>query len=152
TAVKTGQSAQVYVGTSRSTARVELLGEAGDAEQRVFARLRLTKPLVAFGADRFVLRGSDVEGPAGAVLGGGIVPDAAPPRGKPRAARRAVLAALAAADAPGVIRASVEEAAPRPFPAHATASRFSIDGALLRRAADMLGGKGEIATITGRGE
>ncbi|HVY47288.1 MAG TPA: selenocysteine-specific translation elongation factor, partial [Minicystis sp.] len=64
--VKSGQVAQVYVGTSRSSSRVDVLaaGETDDAAPAL-ARLRLAHPLVALGGDRFVLRGSDVEGPAG---------------------------------------------------------------------------------------
>ena len=73
----------VHVGTAR-TARIDPTGAAeADAEPGAptLARLRLGKAIVVVGGDRFVLRGSDVEGPAGAVLGGGEVLDAKPPRG-----------------------------------------------------------------------
>ena len=107
--------------------------------------------MVVLGGDRFVLRGSDVDGPAGAVLGGGGVLDADPPRRRPRQPRGLVAAALAKGDAPGVVRALCEEAAPRPFPFGAIASRFAIPAAEIRRAADALVGKGELTLIKGFG-
>jgi selenocysteine-specific elongation factor len=157
-AVRRGMSAQVYVGTARSSGRIDLLregvGEVPTAAEKgatVLARLRLTAPMVVLGGDRFVLRGSDVDGPAGAVLGGGEVLDADPSRRRPRDKRGAVVAALSAGDAPGAVRALVDEAAPRPFPLAALASRFSIPAAELRRAADALSGKGELTMIKGVG-
>jgi selenocysteine-specific elongation factor len=157
--VRRGASASVHVGTARSTGRIDLLRdpEAGGVENEalkgstVLARLRLAKPMVVLGGDRFVLRGSDVDGPAGAVLGGGEVLDAEPPRRRPRQARGQVVAALAAGDAPGTVRALVDEAAPRPLPQGALATRFAIPGAELRRAADALVGKGELTVIKGVG-
>jgi len=157
-AVRRGSSAQVYVGTARSSGRIDLLREpdqeaASEAAKGsvVLARLRLAKPMVVLGGDRFVLRGSDVDGPAGAVLGGGEVLDAEPPRRRPRDRRAQVAAALSQGDAPAAVRALVEEAAPRPFPQASLASRFSIPAAELRRAADALVGKGELAIIKGVG-
>ena len=102
--VKHGMSVTAYVGTARSAARLDLMGVgsegAGQLEDgRLLARIRLHEPIVAFGGDRYVLRGADIAGPAGAVLGGGVVLDARPPRTRPRAKRRAVLAALAERDA-----------------------------------------------------
>jgi selenocysteine-specific elongation factor len=157
-AVRRGSSAQVYVGTARSSGRIDLLREpdheaATEAAKGsvVLARLRLAHPMVVLGGDRFVLRGSDVDGPAGAVLGGGEVLDAEPPRRRPRDRRAQVVAALAQGEAPAAMRALVEEAAPRPFPQAALASRFSIPAAELRRAADALVGKGELTVIKGFG-
>jgi selenocysteine-specific elongation factor len=156
-ALRRGRGAQVYVGTARSAARIDLLrtgAEAATEAERgavVPARLRLAAPMVVLGGDRFVLRGSDVDGPAGAVLGGGEVIDADPPRRRPRDKRAKVAAALLAGDATAAMRALVEEAAPRPFPLAALASRFSIPAAELRRAADALVGKGELAVLKGHG-
>jgi selenocysteine-specific elongation factor len=160
-AVKRGASAQVYVGTERSSGRIDLLrdpaheGDAAPAQAEkgsvVLARLRLGTPMVVLGGDRFVLRGSDVDGPAGAVLGGGEVLDADPPRVRARQKRGAVVAALAAGDATGAVRGLCAEASPRPFPQGALASRFSIPTAELRRAADALVGKGELAVLKGVG-
>ncbi len=160
-AVKRGASAQVYVGTERAGGRIDLLrdpaleGEAPPVEAAagsvVAARLRLGKPMVVLGGDRFVLRGSDVDGPAGAVLGGGEVLDAEPPRVRPRRKRGLVVAALQAGDAQATVRALCAEAAPRPFPQAAIASRFSLPAAELRRAADALVGKGELVAIKGVG-
>jgi selenocysteine-specific elongation factor len=107
--------------------------------------------MVALGGDRFVLRGSDVDGPAGAVLGGGVVLDAEPPRRRPREKRAAVVSALARGDAGGAVRALVDEAAPRPLPQAALVSRFALPAAELRRAADTLVGKGELTALKGTG-
>jgi selenocysteine-specific elongation factor len=159
--IRRGASAQVYVGTARSAGRIDLLRDAtrGGAEApaeapakgQVLARLRLSKPMVVLGGDRFVLRGSDVDGPAGAVLGGGEVLDADPPKRRPKQPRGLVAAALAKGDAQGVVRALCDEAAPRPFPFGAIASRFTLPAAEIRRAADALVGKGELTLIKGFG-
>jgi selenocysteine-specific elongation factor len=160
-AIRRGSSAQVYVGTARSSGRIELFRDpAAPAEAPppeaakgsvVPARIRLAKPMVVLGGDRFVLRGSDVDGPAGAVLGGGEVLDAGPPRTRARPRRVEVVAALAAGDAAAAVRALVEEAAPRPFPQASLGSRFSIPATELRRAADALVGKGELTVMKGFG-
>jgi selenocysteine-specific elongation factor len=168
--IRRGSSAQLYVGTARSSCRIDLLrepgaeapaaqvagqpGAPGDVAAKgtvAVARLRLAKPMVVLGGDRFVLRGSDVDGPAGAVLGGGEVLDAEPPRARPRQKRGEVVHALERGDAQGTLRALVEEAAPRPFPQTALGSRFSIPANELRRAADALVGKGELSVIKGTG-
>jgi selenocysteine-specific elongation factor len=158
-AIRRGAGAQVYVGTARASCRVDLLREP-DAETKpsvaekgavVLARLRLTKPLVVLGGDRFVLRGSDVDGPAGAVLGGGEVLDATPPRLRPRGKRGEVVRALEQGDAMGAVRGLVDEIAPRPLPQGTLASRFSIRGPELWRAADALVGKGELTGLKGTG-
>lgn len=145
--IRYGMTASVYAGTARSTARIDPIGEA--TEGCPVARLRLTKPLVVAGGDRFVLRGSDVEGPAGAVLGGGVVLDARPPRQKPRAKRRAVIDALLQGEAPAIVRALLDEAAPRPFPREAVVSRFSVPAEALARAGEGLVTRGEAARIKG---
>jgi selenocysteine-specific elongation factor len=147
------------VGTARSACRVDLLREP-DAEAPadlapkgsvVLARLRLAQPMVVLGGDRFVLRGSDVDGPAGAVLGGGEVLDADPPRVRPRQKRTEVVQALSRGDAAATVRALVEETAPRPLPQTALASRFAVPAPELRRAADALVGKGELTVLKGTG-
>jgi selenocysteine-specific elongation factor len=158
-AIGRGATAQVYVGTARSACRVDLLrdpaAEAAPGEAPkgsiAIARLRLARPMVVLGGDRFVMRGSDVDGPAGAVLGGGEVLDAEPPRQRPRQKRSVVAHALAQGEAASSLRALVDEAAPRPFPQSALPSRFSIPATELRRAADALVGKGELAVIKGTG-
>jgi selenocysteine-specific elongation factor len=143
--IRYGMMASVYTGTARSTARIDPIGEA--TEGCPVARLRLTKPLVVAGGDRFVLRGSDVEGPAGAVLGGGVVLDARPPRQRPRAKRRAVVDALIKGEPASVIRALLDEAAPRPLAREAIVSRFLVPAEVVARAADNLVTKGELARI-----
>jgi selenocysteine-specific elongation factor len=152
--LRRGASVMVYVGTARSEARFEPIEEAPtEARPCRLARLCLARPLVVFGGDRFVIRGAEVTGPAGAVLGGGTVLDAAPPQRRPRAPRRTALAALAAGDAMATTRALVEEAAPRPLLASegAFSGRFPITEASLRRAAESLTHKGELVALKGRG-
>jgi selenocysteine-specific elongation factor len=146
-----GMNVQVYVGTSRSSAKLDLLGEPLE-DGRHLARLRLSDALAVVGGDRFVLRGSDVDGPAGAVLGGGEVLDARPPRKRPRATRRAVLEAIfVARDVQQAMRALVDEVSPRPFPRDALPSRFALGAAELERAADKLGDKGELVRVKRHG-
>jgi selenocysteine-specific elongation factor len=145
--VRRGMGVSVYVGTARSQGRLELLGEAAEGSERVLARLRLSAPLAAVGGDRLVLRGSDVDGPAGAVLGGGVILDARPPRRRARAARRAVLAAIEARDVPAAARALVEETSPRPLPREALPSRLALPAAEIERAADKLADRGELVRL-----
>jgi selenocysteine-specific elongation factor len=155
--LRSGASASVYIGTARSTARIDLLraGEAvaegteANADRETVARLRLGDPLVAIGGDRFVLRGSDVEGPAGAVLGGGAVLDARPPRARPRGKRRAVLEGLDAADAVATLRALVAESAPRPLRVADLRARFPMPVRDLEKAADLLLSRSELAKLKG---
>ncbi len=68
-----GASAQVYVGTARRTGRVTRLGERG-------AHIALDAPLPALGGVGFILRGFRDDRERGAVLGGGRIVDASPPR------------------------------------------------------------------------
>ena len=150
-ALRRGMAASVYVGTARSSARIAPLGDPSAGEAIRFVRLRLAQPLVVLGGDRFVLRGSDVDGPSGAVLGGGTVLDADPPKRRPREKRRAVLLALSDGDPARVVRALVEEAAPRPLSRDALGSRFPVAAEALRKIAESLAHKGEIAAIKGHG-
>lgn len=147
--IRYGSAASVYIGTARTSARIDPID--APSPEAPFARLRLANPLVVAGGDRFVLRGSEVEGPAGAVLGGGVVLDARPPRFRPRAKRRAVVEALAAGDSTLAVRALLDETAPRPFPPAGLASRFSIAGDAIARAAEKLVTRGEIARMKSGG-
>jgi selenocysteine-specific elongation factor len=171
--IRRGMAASVHVGTARSPARVAPLGEPHElarpepaparaaknkaaapppaVESIRFVRLRLGEPIVVLGGDRFVLRGSDVDGPAGAVIGGGIVLDADPPLRRPREKRRAALLALFEGDPASVMRALVDEAAPRPLSRDALGSRFPVAAEALRKVAESLSHKGEIAAIKGHG-
>ncbi|MCC6552855.1 MAG: selenocysteine-specific translation elongation factor [Polyangiaceae bacterium] len=167
--IRHGMSGSLYIGTARSTARIALLGspaageappdraeapppdQRGAAPREVLARLRLSRPIVVVGGDRFVLRGSDVEGPAGAVLGGGEVLDARPPRARPRARRRAALIALAEGSAPRAALALIDEAAPRPFPRAALGARFRVPAQDLLKAAERLVEKGDVARLKAAG-
>jgi selenocysteine-specific elongation factor len=173
--IRRGMAASVHVGTARSPARVAPLGEphelapaeAAPAPARArkgqiaapppaietirFVRLRLGEPIVVLGGDRFVLRGSDVDGPAGAVIGGGLVLDADPPLRRPREKRRAALLELFEGDPASVMRALVDEASPRALPRDALGSRFPVAAEALRKIAESLSHKGEIAAIKGHG-
>lgn len=171
--IRRGMAASVHVGTARSPARVAPIGEPHEpapaeatparaqnkkasapppaVETIRFVRLRLGEPIVVLGGDRFVLRGSDVDGPAGAVIGGGVVLDVDPPLRRPREKRRAALLALSEGDPASVMRALVDEAAPRPLARDALGSRFPIAAEALRKIAESLSHKGEIAAIKGHG-
>ncbi len=149
--LKPGTTAQLYVGTAHAAARLDPVpaGE-GDAEGGpVLARVRLGRPIVVVGGDRFVLRGSDIDGPAGAVLGGGVVLDAHPPRLRQRRRKRAVLEALHGAVPVDVVRALATELAPRALASAALAARFAEGAAELARAAEKLVEKGELARVRG---
>lgn len=170
-AIRRGMVASVHVGTARSSARVAPLSEPveiapaeatpGRASKKPaapapaatirFVRLRLGEPIVVLGGDRFVLRGSNLDGPSGAVLGGGTVLDADPPLRRPREKRRAALVALSQGDPASVMRALVEEAAPRPLAWAALGSRFPVAAEALRKAAESLAHRGELAAIKGHG-
>ena len=171
--IRRGMAASVHVGTARGPARVAPLGEPHElapaeapptrasknkapapppaVETIRFVRLRLGEPIVVLGGDRFVLRGSDVDGPAGAVIGGGVGLDADPPLRRPREKRRAALLALFEGDPAAAMRALVDEAAPRPLPRDALGSRFPVAAEALRKIAESLSHKGEIAAIKGHG-
>jgi len=92
--VHLGQWANVLLhhGTSQVAARVALLdGQSIDAGGQALASIALSAPLAMCKGDRFVVR----EPSARRTLGGGVVLDTAPPaRGKRRASRLQLLAAL----------------------------------------------------------
>lgn len=142
--LRRGSDAAVFVGTARSTARLQPIG--GDVlEEPGLARLLLATPLVALGGDRFVLRGAEVDGPAGAVCGGGVVLDARSSRTVRAHKRSELLSALRAGDAAASAIAMASEAAPRSVPMASLASRFCIEAARLIEAARALVGAGTLA-------
>ncbi|MEM9874679.1 MAG: selenocysteine-specific translation elongation factor [Myxococcota bacterium] len=110
--LKRGRDASVFVGTTRSTAKIQPVEKTDALTEGGMARLRLTEPLVVVGGDRFVLRGSRVDGPRGAVIGGGRVLDASPPNRR-AAKREAVLHAIDDEDVEATTLALIEEVAPR---------------------------------------
>jgi selenocysteine-specific elongation factor len=131
-ALARGAAVTAYVGTASTAARVDAVDTV---EGGAVARIRLSRATPVAGGDRVVLRGG-VDGPAGAVIGGGIVADSRPDRRASGATRRALAGALASLDAATLVRALVEASAPRPLAREALASRFAIDGVSLARAAD----------------
>jgi selenocysteine-specific elongation factor len=167
--LKRGAVVSLYVGTARATAKArpivakeeELAVPTGstpateaaspkkseEESAAMFVRLRLAHPLVVFGGDRYVLRGADVEGPAGAVLGGGVVLDARAPRARPREKRLRALRALDAGDAREAALALVSEASPKPFAPLGLSSRLRIAEAPLLRAIDKLVVDGTIVRL-----
>lgn len=163
--LRRGTVASLHVGTARSTAKArpivpkadateeagpektEKIEEAPQERRPTYARLRLAHPIVVFGGDRYVLRGADVDGPAGAVLGGGVVLDARAPRSRPKARRLAVLGALEKGEAKAALTALVAEAAPRPFVSEGLASRFQLPETAFARAADKLVQEGTIVRL-----
>jgi selenocysteine-specific elongation factor len=138
-----GASATLHVGTARAPVRVLRVEEA-------VARLRLEAPLAIAGGDRYVLRGSNVAGPSGAVLGGGLVLDARPARVRSRPLWMRVLAAVRAGDAEEAARALVAERSPRPLERAPLAGRFVLSGGAIARAADRLADKRELERLADR--
>ncbi len=135
-------------GLSGSSSMVASSGDPSvDDGGPVFVRLRLATPLVIFGGDRFVLRGADTDGPAGAVLGGGVVLDAHAPRTRPKMKRMRVLCALDAGDAKEVVTALTSEASPRPFAMTGLSSRFKMAESTLVRASEKLVEGGSIVRL-----
>jgi len=127
-----GAAVTIHVGTGSTAARVDAVDAA---EGGAVARVRLAQSTPLAGGDRIVLRGG-VDGPAGAVVGGGVVLDARPDRRASGAKRRRLAAALSSLDPTASVRALVEASAPRPLARDALASRFAVDARSLAQAAD----------------
>lgn len=138
-----GVAVTVHVGTASTPARVDAVDAV---EGGAVARVRMSRATAVAGGGRVVLRGG-VEGPSGAVVGGGLVVDARPDRRASGAKRRALAAALASLDADVTARALVEAAAPRPLARDALPSRFAIDAAVLARAADRAAQARDLARV-----
>ncbi|HEX3345488.1 MAG TPA: selenocysteine-specific translation elongation factor, partial [Polyangiaceae bacterium] len=142
-----GAALTVHVGTASTPARVDAVTATEDA---VVARVRMAHPTALAGGDRVVLRGG-VEGPSGAVVGGGLVVDAHPDRRASGVKRRALAAALASLDAGVTVRALVETSSPRPLARDALPSRFAVDAVTLARAADHAAAARELARVGDHG-
>ena len=142
--LKRGAEASIFVGTARSTARIQPVDRTDVLDVGGLARLRLKAPLVCIGGDRFVLRGARVDGPSGAVIGGGVILDAHPPRTVRAAKRAQLLEALNAEEPTGVMLALAKESSPRPVDAKSLASRFSLTQTRLVDAAEQLVADGKI--------
>ena len=166
--LRRGTVVSMYVGTARSSgkarpAAVAIEGADGDEAAAdpaqidangsgpTFVRLRLATPLVVFGGDRYVLRGAEGEGPAGAVLGGGVVLDARASRVRFKEKRMRVLRALDAGDAKEAALALAAEASPRPFVPAGLSSRFKVGEAAIVRAADKLVAEGTLVRLKNGG-
>src|SRR5262249_44253871 len=144
TPLRRGVAVTLYVGTARTAARVDAMAGAR-------ARLKLEEPLVVFGGDRVVLRGSANANAAwGAVAGGGAVLDARPPPKSRLAARSALFDALDARDPAASARALVADASPRPLAKDELRGRLPIDADAIAQAADRLVKSGELAAIGDR--
>lgn len=164
-----GTVVSMYVGTARSAGKARpaavtedeeaALASAADPAQAgstgsgapVLVRVRLAHPLVVFGGDRYVLRGAEREGPAGAVIGGGVVLDARASRVRFKEKRLRVLRALDAGDGKEAVLALATEASPRPFVPAALSSRFKIPEPALVRAADKLVTEGTLVRLKNGG-
>jgi selenocysteine-specific elongation factor len=142
--LKHGRGAQLYAGTARASAKVGRAAAPLPEEEVHLLRLRLHRALPLVGGDRFVLRGGDVGGPSGAVLGGGRILDAHPPPRRPRPSRWATLRAAQGGDPTELVRALCQECAPRRLDPADLSSRFPIARAALERAADKLADRGEL--------
>jgi len=135
--LKRGRDASIFVGTTRSIAKIQPVEKTDTMQEGGLARLRLTEPLVVIGGDRFVLRGPRIDGPRGAVIGGGRVIDASPPN--VRAAKREdVLLAVDAEDVEASTLGLVSEAAPRALHKNDLRSRLVLDAEVLATEAKRL--------------
>ena len=92
---------KLYAGSAERDARVRFYGAAADRAERLFARIRLSAPLVLDVHDRFVLR----EAGRRETVAGGIVLDAEPParRGPDPAARLAAREAATREELPALL-------------------------------------------------
>jgi selenocysteine-specific elongation factor len=145
-----GTRGTLHVGTGRVAARVDRV-DAIDADgssprsARV-ARLHLDAPLPVAAGDAFVLRGSDVAGPDGAVLGGGRALDVDPAATR-RRNESAVAVALARRDAEATVRALVDDRVPRPLARATLARRFVLSEGALEQAAARMTRDRELARV-----
>jgi selenocysteine-specific elongation factor len=145
--VARGVAVTVHVGTASTPARVDSVDVA---EGGAVARVRMAHATALAGGDRVVLRGG-VEGPSGAVVGGGVVVDARPDRRASGAKRRALAVSLASLDPDVTARALVDTASPRPLARDALASRFAVDAVSLARAADRAASSRAVARVGDHG-
>ena len=146
-ALMRGAAVTTHVGTASTAARIDAVEVTAGG---TVARLRLARATALAGGDRVVLRGG-VEGPSGAVVGGGVVVDARPDRRASGATRRALAAALATLDPDFTARAAVQASSPRPLARDALASRFAVDAATLAGAADRAVSSGVLARLGDHG-
>jgi selenocysteine-specific elongation factor len=138
-----GAAVTIHAGTASTLARIDALRIS---ENGAVARIRLARTMALAGGDRVVLRGG-VEGPAGAVVGGGIVVDAGPDRRASAARSRALAGALASLDPDVTARALVAAASPRPLARAALLSRFAVSADSLARAADRAVSSGAVTRV-----
>ncbi len=150
--VKASATVDVYVGTARAPARLQILGRVGEEERpRTLARLRMDREVAVAGGDRFVVRASTQRGTGGSVIGGGVILDAAPGALRDRKRRRASLQSLAARDATAAFKALVFERAPRALLSRDVASRFIVETQALLRAGEKLADRGDVVRIKDEG-
>jgi selenocysteine-specific elongation factor len=154
--VRRGSDATIFVGTARSTAKLipaedETDGATPSGDGQA-ARLRLTTPLVVFGGDRFVLRGARVDGPAGAVIGGGRILDAHAPLRVRARKRLALLGALRDGDAARSLGALALETSPMPLALASLRARFSVSEDALEQAGGPLARDGDVVALRAGGE
>lgn len=145
--LRRGSEATMFVGTARSVAKVQPLGGVDTLEEPGLVRLRLHTPLVVFGGDRFVLRGALIDSPTGAVVGGGVLLDAHPPKNLRASKRAAVLTALHGGAADEVMALLAAEQAPKLLSSKALPSRFAISLEELSAAATALTAAGKLIVV-----
>jgi selenocysteine-specific elongation factor len=130
----------LHAGTRRVRARMRTAGPG-------LCRIALEKAVAVTGGERFVVRGGDVGGRFGALLGGGYVLDARPGDMKLKGARRALLIALRDRDPYEAVRQLAAELGPRPVAREALRARFVLCEDELSRAADALAARGELVRL-----
>lgn len=94
-----------------------------------------------------MLRGARVDGPTGAVIGGGVVLDVQPPRQVRAAKRKALLEALNREDAEAIVLALAAERSPRSVRRSELPSRFAVSAKALEAAASALVKRKELVSV-----
>lgn len=141
-----GASFSLHVGTTHVPVRVTRVDPATNGEHLVRLRLAGARPLS--GGDRYLLRGSALDAPSGALAGGGIVLDAEPHARSRGPRRRALAEAIIARDAGAVVTALLAESAPRPLdldPRAAGRARLAIRPEAIATAAERAVTRGVLA-------
>jgi selenocysteine-specific elongation factor len=142
-----GMAVTLHVGTASTAASVDAIEAVSGG---AVARLRLARATPVGGGDRVLLRGG-VDGPWGAVAGGGLVVDARPEGRMSGETRRALAGSLASLDSAATLRGLVEASRPRPLARDALAGRFAVDAGSLARAADAAVEARWLARVGGHG-
>jgi selenocysteine-specific elongation factor len=137
----------LYLGAGETVARVALL-ERGALQPglEALAQLRLERPVVAVHGDRFVIRRYSPT----QTIGGGMVLDAAPPRGRRRASAAAAVGAVDRSGPVALLLNAVTERGHAGLPLAAAASAAGLPAEAAARARTEAVSRGHLAVIGDR--